>query len=345
MLSRVADSLYWMARYMERAENLARLMQAGTELLLDEETLSARGLDNYWDPVLIATAQESLFQQLYPNGSSADVGMFMTLSEENPDSIAMCLRSARENARTVRDQISDEMWTELNDLYLFITARSTTTQFQRAPQNVYDRIIRGSLLFHGITSATMPRNEGWHFIQLGKYLERADKTSRFLDIRMNGGEASGGRSPDSVQWTSILRSAGAFGTYRSTFGSEVTAESVIDLLVFATEFPRSARFCARAIDSTLHAISGTPAGMYANKAERLAGRLLANLNFGGRGEVLERGLTLYIDDLQRQLNELGNAVFEVYVLIPQDKNNLTFIPSPPDRQRMLWEKQQQQQQQ
>lgn len=342
MLSRVADNLYWMARFIERAENLARLMQASTELLLDSETTGSRSLDDYWDPVLTATAMEEQFRELHPNGTVADVGPFMTLNEENELSITMCLRNARENARTVRDQISDEMWTELNDLYLFITSRATLSLYQRAPQNVYDRIIQGSLLFHGITNATMARTEGWQFIQLGKYLERADKTSRFLDVRVHSGPD--GSSLDSIQWTSILRSASAFGTYRSEVGGEPTAEGVIDLLVFSTDFPRSIRFCVRQIDSLLHTISGSPKGTYCNTAEREAGRLLATLNFGGNSEILERGLHDYMDDIQQVLNQIGQNVFETYVLLPQDQLRLTFIPSS-ESQQLRWQVLQQQQQQ
>lgn len=343
MLSRVADNLYWMARFMERAENLARLLQASNELLLDGETMGSRSLNDYWDPVLTATAMEEQFAQLYPQGTVADVGFFMTLHEGNPHAITMCLRQARENARTVRDQISDEMWTELNDLYLFITSPRTLSLFQMSPQSVYDRIISGSLLFHGITDATLARTEGWQFIQLGKYLERADKTSRFLDIRVHSAHA--GNALDSFQWTCILRSASAFGTYRTEVGGEPVAEGVIDLLMFSTDFPRSVRYCIRRLDGHLHAISGSPAGTYGNAAERIAGRLLAQLNFGSSSEVLERGLADYTDDIQKILNEVGQHIFETYVLLPQDQLSVTFIPSADTQQRRWLELQQQQQQQ
>ncbi len=328
---------------MERAENLARLLQASNELLLDGETMGSRSLNDYWDPVLVATAMEDQFGQLYPQGTVADVGYFMTLDERNPDAITMCLRQARENARTVRDQISDEMWTELNDLYLFIAEAGTLRLFQMSPQSVYDRIISGSLLFHGITDATLARTEGWQFIQLGKHLERADKTSRFLDIRVHA--APTGKALDSFQWTSILRSASAINTYRAEVGGEPGAEGVIDLLMFSTDFPRSVRYCVRQMDAHLHAISGTVLGSYGNSAERLAGRLLARLNFGSSEEVLEQGLQEYTDDLQSVLNELGQRIHETYVLLPQDQQSVIFLPSVDSQQRRWVELQQQQQQQ
>lgn len=342
MLSRVADNLYWMARFMERAENLARLLQASHELLLDGATFGSRSFNDYWDPVLTATAMEDQFRKIYPSGTVSDVGFFMTLHEANPDSITMCLRLARENARTVRDQISDEMWTELNDLYLFITSLDASAHFASSPQSIYDRIINGSLLFHGITDATMARTEGWQFIQLGKHLERADKTSRFLDIRVHTSEA--GNSLDSIQWASILRSASAFGTYRQEVGGEPSAEGVIDLLVFSTVFPRSIRYCVRRIDTQLHAISGTPAGTYSNAAERISGRLLASLDFGGSSEVLARTLQDYMDDVQVVLNDIGQHIFETYVLMAQDAQRVTFVPST-EPQQLRWKELQQQQQQ
>ena len=175
---------------MERAENLARLLQASNELLLDGATFGAQSFNDYWDPVLTATAMEDQFRSAIRQEAVADVGFFMTLHEGNPDSILMCLRHARENARTVRDQISDEMWTELNDLYLFFASGGAADLFRRSTQGLYDRVIRGSLLFHGITNATLSRSEGWYFILLGKYLERGEKTSRFLDI---GGQSSSAR--------------------------------------------------------------------------------------------------------------------------------------------------------
>lgn len=343
MLSRVADSLYWMSRYMERAENLARLMQASHELLLDGDT-AGRAASSYWSPVLAATAMECAFSARQSDGGSVDVNTFMTLDRGNPDSILMCLLHARENARMVRDQISDEMWSELNELFLFMQSGETEMLFQRSPQTVYDRIIRGSLLFHGITSATLTRTEGWHFILLGKYLERAEKMTRFLDIR-SASAAADNPSPESVQWATILRSASAFSAYRTSYGGEVTATGVVDLLLFSTRFPRSVRFCIREVDNTLHAISGTPPGTYSNEAERIAGRLLATLNFDSAIDVVARGTHAFIDELQSIMNNIGQAIFETYVLLPHDVNRITFAPAAAGRQVFLRSQQEQQQQQ
>lgn len=322
MLSRVADHLYWMSRYTERAENLARLVQVSHELLLDAATLGTQRAEEYWSPVLAATALEELFRSLYPDPQPGDIALFLTLDERNPDSIRSCIGQARENARTVRDQISDEMWAELNDLFLFTSSRPGAAQLQRSPQAFYEKIIQSSLLFDGITRATLPRSEGWNFIQLGRFLERADKTSRFLDIKSHSAATEPDDALDSIQWSTILRACSAFATCRRMFGGEITTERVIELLLFSREFPRSVRFCVRTADELLHNISGCPTGQYSNNAEKCIGALLAQLNFTGVPEVLARGMHECIDDLQQQLNTAGQGLFEHYVLLPQEVNRL-----------------------
>src|SRR4051812_35218978 len=153
MLSRVADHLCWMARFVERAENLARLMLVQTELLLDAATVGD-SLESTWSPVLTATAMEGLFEEHYPNPQPGDVTAFITLDGSNPDSIWSCVREARENARTVRDQISEAMWAGLNDMFLFFGSKSAKTLLDRSPQAFFERVIQTSLHFDGITAAT-----------------------------------------------------------------------------------------------------------------------------------------------------------------------------------------------
>jgi uncharacterized alpha-E superfamily protein len=317
MLSRVADHLYWMSRYIERAENIARLMQVSVELLLDGGTSFSRKDGDYWSPVLTATAMEDAFHQLYPNPRIGDSSYFLTLDERNPDSIRSCIREARENARTARDQISDEMWAELNQLYLLIDSERGAALLEASPQSFFEKIIQSSLLFDGITSATLSRAEGWNFLQLGRFLERADKTSRFLDIKAQT-IAPTDTALDALEWGTILRACSAQASYRRMNGTEFSLERVLDLLLLSTDFPRSVRFCVRMVDEMLHNITGTQTGRYTNRCEKLAGALLARLNFAGPGDVLERGLHEYIDDLQVALNETAQAIFETYVLIPQD---------------------------
>ena len=330
MLSRVADHLYWMSRYIERAENIARLMQVSIELLLDSVAFGSRKTDEYWTPVLAATAMEGAFRLLHPEPNPGDISLFLTLDERNPDSILSCIREARENARTTRDQITDEMWSEINSLFLWIGSPAATQMLERSPQNFFEKIIHSSLLFDGITSATLARSEGWNFIQLGRFLERADKTSRFLDIKSQT-PSDLDSAVDSLQWGTILRACSASASYRREFGSEVTMPKILDLLLFGVEFPRSVRFCVRTVDEMLHAITRTTTGRYSNQCEKKTGSLLAKLNFADSNDVLSYGLHQYIDDLQVALNETGQAIFETYVLLPQETmrinpSNLDFTP-------------------
>jgi uncharacterized alpha-E superfamily protein len=342
MLSRVADHLYWMSRYMERVENLARLVQVSMELLLDAAVTGNRSMESYWSPVLAATAMEESFATLYPNPQPGDIALFLTTDEQNPDSIYSCIKLARENARTVRDQISDEMWAELNELFLFIGSKSAQSLFHRSPQSFYEKIIQSALLFEGITAATLPRSEGWYFLQLGRFLERADKTSRFLDIKTHTTQSeSSNQALDSIQWSTILRSCSAFATFRRAFGAQVNIENVVELLLFSTEFPRSVRFCLRHADELLHQVSGVPTGQYSNSAEKITGSLLAKLNFSSSADVLQQGLHDFVDELQATLNSVGQSVFENYVLLPREVNRL--VVRHPSAEAAAFQQQQQQQ--
>lgn len=319
MLSRVADSLYWMARYIERAGNIARLVNANAEMVL--ETAAARENDPaaYWRPLLEVTSLMEVYQDFADEDEELDVPEFLVLDPRNPESIRSCISSARENARMVRDQISEEMWLELNTLHL-LNSRGEE-EWRRSRGEFCDRIIRFSLLFQGLTDATVPHGEGWHFIQAGIHLERADKTSRILEIPNRHT-----RIPSTAPWGAVLGSCSAGPAYREIHGGEVDQHRVVGLLIFSDTFPRSVRFCIRRLDETLHAISGTPRGQYSNEAERLTGSLMASLDFAGPGEVADMGLKNYVDRLQKRFNEIGQEVFETYVLLPSEIQALNIEP-------------------
>ena len=181
MLSRVANTLYWMARYVERADNLARLIDVNRHLLLDNETLGSDRIADFWRPIILCTGDEELFQSLYPETHGEDVIRFLTDDPRNVSSITSCIAQARESARTVRDQISDEMWEEINALHLFVRSDEAAYFLKEAPPRYYERIRRSVATFLGISATSHSRDEGWEFMQLGRHLERADKTTRFLD--------------------------------------------------------------------------------------------------------------------------------------------------------------------
>ncbi|MEM9281274.1 MAG: alpha-E domain-containing protein [Verrucomicrobiota bacterium] len=329
MLSRVANSLYWLSRYVERAENLARLVDVNRVAALDN---SVTGEEDLWKPLISVTSLEGAYSAAKEKeGDGLDVGRFVTLAYSNPDSIRQCIAKARENARMVRDQISEEMWLELNSAHLFIRSPAAEKQWVNEPDSIYREVIKFCLLFEGLIEATILHDEGWHFVQVGKFLERADKTSRILDMLTHA------QTPDRVLLTSVLRSCSAFAAFRAEFRGDVTLENVTSFLLFSNSFPRSVRFCLRNLDHLLHAISGVPGGSYANEAERLTGNMLAQMNFSNIDNVYQVGLHQYIDNLQAQINEIGQRVFETYVLLPSEVQSV-----PPSINRQLqWQQQQQ----
>lgn len=320
MLSRVANTFYWMVRQVERADNLARLIDVNQQLLLDSERLDSGRLGGFWRPIVLSTGDHDLFSELYDKAGSVEVIRFLTEDPRNPNSIVSCIGQARENARTVRDQLSDELWEEINSLYLFACSEEARRLVSADPPRFYQRVRRAAETFLGIASSTIPRSEAWDFMELGRHLERADKTTRFLDVASYLPEdASGGGIPlaaDVIHWSAILRSCGAHGAYRS-LKRGIDARGVVDFLVYSDVFPRSVRHCVGRIDASLHRISGSAPGTYANDAERETGRLLAELNFGSADDAFRGGLHASLDALQQRFNRIGEAVFECYVLMPE----------------------------
>jgi uncharacterized alpha-E superfamily protein len=340
MLSRVANTLYWMARYVERADNLARLVDVNSHLLLDHETLDSNRIADFWRPIILCTGDEEVFQELYPETRGEDVIRFLTDDPRNLSSIASCIAQARENARTVRDQLSDEMWEEINALHLFVRSTEAANLLHEAPPRYYERIRRSVATFLGISATTHPRDEGWEFMELGRYLERADKTTRFLDTTSY--------LPDDGQtgmlhWTAILGSCGALGAFRSG-QHRFDAEGALGFLVFSRIFPRSVRYCIERVDECIHRISGTPAGGFANEPERASGKLLAELNYGTAAEALAQGLHSYLDGLQDRFNLIGNLAFETFVLMPEMFESQRSMKQRGYDAVAAWQEQQQQQQ-
>ncbi|MEO5712617.1 MAG: alpha-E domain-containing protein [Luteolibacter sp.] len=346
MLSRVANTLYWMVRYVERADNLARLIDVNQQLLLDYEKLDTDRLRGFWQPIILSTGDEEAFGKLYDDTGSDEVIRFLTDDPRNPNSIISCIALARENARTVRDQLSDELWEELNALYLFSRSEEAAGMISLDPPRFYENVRRSAMTFLGVAASTTSRNEAWEFMDLGRHLERADKTTRFLDVSGYLPEVEDGLESSSqhiLHWSAILRSCGAMGAYRAS-QSEITAEGVVDFLIFSKDFPRSVRYCIEKVDISLHRISGTPRGGFSNEAEREAGRLLAELDFGSTKDVFEKGLHEYLDALQGRFNHIGGEIFETYVLMPERVQLSPVAPAPSLSMAAAWQLDQQQQQ-
>lgn len=310
MLSRVADSVYWISRYVERAENVARFIDVNFQLMLDE----AGGGDRQWQPLVNTTGDHEDFNKRYGAATQENVINFLTFDTQNPNSILSCLRLARENARTVREIISSEMWLQINKFYLKVNSAAENCNWLDSANEFFTEVKEDSHLFTGITDATMAHNEAWHFCRLGRMLERADKTSRMLDVKyyilLRSADDVG--SPfDDIQWAAVLRSASAFEMYRKRHG-RISPQGVVEFLILDQEFPRAIRFCLVAARDSLHAISGTPLGTFRYQPEKLLGQLCSDLSFVSLDEIIGHGLHEYLDDLQTKVNAIGAGIFETF---------------------------------
>jgi len=243
VLSRVANSLYWMGRYIERAENVARIVDVNLQLSVDFRNLDERGLAEYWIPIVQSTGDEATFQQLYPQATSQTVAEFLVFQTENPNSIISSIFQARENARMVRDQITTELWEELNRLYLFIWSSQARDLWRQNPSEFYQQIKASSLHLAGISYATLLHNEGFWFGQAGRFIERADKTTRILDVRHQTLPAQGAPEilgqTEALEWSAILRSCSAWDAFCSLHGADVDPQLIAEFLLLNEDFPRS----------------------------------------------------------------------------------------------------------
>jgi uncharacterized alpha-E superfamily protein len=315
MLSRVADSLYWMSRYIERAENNARIADVNLQMLLDLTNQKESDPQQQWDPIISSLEENEVFASLYDKPDGRAVIDFVSLQKKNPNSIYSCLTNARENARTTSEQISSEMWEQVNRLYLFVKGDTAKKLVRNSPYEFFKRIILGSHLFQGITDATMTHGEGWDFIRIGKLLERADCTSRILDVKYHillpSGEKVGG-NVDTIQWMSVLKSCSALEAYRKIYVGQVAPWRVAEFLITHAAFPRSIRFSVDCFDAALHHISGSSETRYANEAERLSGRLRSDLDYITIGDIFKFGLHEYLESIQERLVEVSNAMQASY---------------------------------
>lgn len=324
MLSRVANSLYWMSRSIERAENIARIVDVNLQLLLDFHDLNEQRLAAYWLPIVQTTGDEAQFFALHKKATAQAVTEFLVFQMENPNSIISSICQARENARMVRDQITIELWEELNRLYWFVRTPQARQVWKESPSDFFQQIKASSLHMIGLADATLLHNDGWWFAQAGKFIERADKTSRILDLRYASLPEKGApkrvSQEEALAWSAILRSCSAWDAYKSIHGAEVSPRLVADFLLFNEDFPRSVKFCMTELNRALRCISGVAEGKFCNNAEKLCGRLVAELQFSAVDEIFDAGLHQYLDVLQAKLNDIGTALFNAYFF--QQFNNL-----------------------
>jgi uncharacterized alpha-E superfamily protein len=310
MLSRVADSIYWMSRYVERAENVARFVQVNLQLMLDSPDYTGA----QWEPLVYISGDEEAFAKRYGAATQDNVLKFLAFDYDNPNSIVSCLRGARHNARSVREIISSDMWLQLNKFYLMVDAAAGKKLELDDLQSFLDEVKSSSHLFNGVTEATLTHGEGWHFGRMGKQLERADKTSRILDAKyfiLLRSVKDVGTAWDDIQWAAVLRSTSAFEMYRKDAG-RISPKGVVDYLLLNRMFPRAIYHCLNCALESLHGISGTPIGTYRNPPEKVLGQLCSELSYASVEEVINYGLHEYLDNLQAKMNQVASEVFETF---------------------------------
>jgi uncharacterized alpha-E superfamily protein len=314
MLSRVADSVYWMSRYIERAENVARFIDVNYNLTLGE----GNELSEQWAPLVYATGDHEAFAARYGTPTRENVLHFLAFDRENPNSILSCVSAARENARAIRETISAPMWEQINTFYLMV--RKAVRQGLKVTEpNAFCEAVRQAGHTHvGITYTTMSHGEAWHFSRIGRLLERADKTSRIVDVQyflLLPLADDVGAALDVVRWAALLRSASALEMYRRVHG-RITPEKVAEFLILDPDFPRAMRFCVMRAQQSMQAITGSPPGTFRCRSEQQLGRLRAELDYTHIEDVISRGLHASIDDFQRRVNDVGAAIHDDFFRLP-----------------------------
>jgi uncharacterized alpha-E superfamily protein len=316
MLSRVAESIFWMSRYIERAENVARFIDVNMQLAMDVGSERAQAAEQ-WAPLVATTGDFDHFTELYGKPDRHKAIDFLTFDDRNPNSILSCLQRARENARTVREMISSPMWEELNKFFLMVRSARTNPTIWEDAYEFFNQVKLSSHLLEGITVATMSHGEAWHFARMGRLIERADKTSRILDVKyyvLLPAVEEVGTPLDTVQWSALLESASALEMYRKRYG-RIRPVDVADFLILDREFPRAIHFCLIKAEESLLSVTGGQRGRFDTVPEKRLGRLRSQLDYLQIAEIIEQGLHEFIDAFQIQLNNVGDAIHDTFFAI------------------------------
>ena len=271
--------------------------------------------------LISASGDDDDFKNRYGDPSRDNVANFLLFDRKNPNSILSCVATARENARGIREVISSEMWEQLNSFYI-ATRDSEVDGLPKSPSEFFQFVKNSCHLFLGITVATFSQGEAWHFARLGRILERADKTSRILDVKyftLLPNVQSVGMSIDDLQWSAILRSVSGFEMYRKRYRG-VTPKRVVEYLVLDQQFPRAIMHCVQVADKSLHAISGSPENAYSNTAEKRIGQLRGELAYTDVDEIIGIGLHEFLDSIQTKLNDVGSGIRDSFIAMETNAN-------------------------
>jgi uncharacterized alpha-E superfamily protein len=313
LLSRVADSLYWMSRYLERAEHTTRLLDVNLNLMLDENESAA---DKRWLRVLQALGKP---KDVEWTGDPYLLTRELTFDTGYKASIVSCIIAARENSRHVREQISTEQWHRLNSLYLEVTRPGTLVDLQAGteqPTEFLQQVMEAVHQFQGVSDSTMSHGEGWQFIQVGRYIERASATAMLLEAYHEdlwSDPDRGAEGNEYLEWMGLLRSATAFEAYCKVYTADLTPERILEFLLLDEEFPHSLRFAIDSLQQALVAIDKESAVSRAETLRRLSGRLQASLSYSSVDEILSQDVVAYLRSIQVQLREIHGTIYELYV--------------------------------
>jgi len=315
MLSRTADHLFWMARYVERAENTARLLDVNYQMSLLPQ--SADATINGWKGLLSISELAGDYARRYGAVTARDVMNFMVQDESNPSSIVSCLGAARENARAVRGTLTTEVWETQNQTWLEFKRQLAAGGILEDPSTSFEWVKFRSHLSRGVTMGTMLQDEAFHFLRMGSFLERADNTARLLDVKFHAveseffgpanGQADGhgeGQEYDFYHWSAILRSVSAFEVYRKAYRNVIQPEKVAELLILRADMPRSLAACMNEVVGNLRMV----ANEQSQDTLRRAGRLRADLRFGRIDEILATGLHAYLTQFLERVGTLGLGI-------------------------------------
>lgn len=309
MLSRTADHLFWMSRYTERAENLARLLDVTWQNSMVPQSVEAA--NQSWNAILTLNSLEEAFAEKYQEVNAENVLYFMVRDPSNLSSIYSCLRAARENAHAVRGTVTTEMWETLNATWIELRDKSYEQLAANGPGEFFEWVKMRSSLSRGVTVGTLLQDEAYHFIRLGTLLERADNTARILDVKYHGLQPQDEEgATDFYQWGALLRSVSAFEVYRKAYRDVITPERVAELLILRMDMPRSLHFCLNGVVKNLDLITKNQS----SETQRLAGMLHAEVHYGRIEDILEQGLHEYLTDFMDRIYEIGNGIAKDFLV-------------------------------
>jgi len=315
MLSRTANSIYWMSRYLERADNVARFIDVNTRLILD---MGRARQDAQWEPLVLATGDEEEFKSRYTTFDEHSTVKFLTFDKENPNSILSCVQHVRENARTVREIISSEMWENINALYHLVRKHSRKREIDDL-QKFLKQVHQATHLFAGLIENTMSHTESWHFARMGRLIERADKTARMLDVKyfllLPTGETVDSLQ-DTVEWGAVLKSVSGFEMYRKQF-HRAQYKNVTQFLILDEDFPRAINYCINmAARSLMIIVKSLEIENTASQAMSQFQKFLAGATIE---DILAIGLHEFIDEIQLKLNTVDQCIYQSFFALKESE--------------------------